>query len=264
MRGWKPEAVLQWAWQSLGAGLVMRADFGLIDLPVLSMVAQFCPELPIFFVDTGGYPRKHLVFRDRLARDWGLNLEVCKKEPKILAHAPVLQSDLARSQYIVNQGRLCVRPQALWSLADLYGYLTQHNLPRPPCFASLPSVETTAEWLSLPPYKIKHARPLAGLPSMQKAQVFQTLSKTSGPQMAVLGVGYHDGQKVTALNSLQALGELLNLEGKPVEAYADEELARLVNLLSNQRTLTSPAALKKMGRLDEVEFARVSQKHPWF
>lgn len=78
LEGRPPREIVQWAYERFGDSLAMSCSFQSQSIPLLSIVAQAAPRLPILFLDTGYHFPETLAFRDRLVRSWGLNLVVLR------------------------------------------------------------------------------------------------------------------------------------------------------------------------------------------
>lgn len=74
LKGQSPEAILQWAVSEYGDRVALSSSFQSQSVPMLHMVSRAVPELPILFLDTGYHFPETLAFRDRLVREWGLNV----------------------------------------------------------------------------------------------------------------------------------------------------------------------------------------------
>jgi phosphoadenosine phosphosulfate reductase len=75
-----PQDILAWAWQTFASAVVTTSSFQTQSVPLLHMISQICPEMPIVFIDTGFHFLETLAFRDTLVARWGLNLQIVEPE----------------------------------------------------------------------------------------------------------------------------------------------------------------------------------------
>jgi phosphoadenosine phosphosulfate reductase len=73
-----PGKILAWAWDIFGEGLVVSSSFQTQSIPLLHVISQVVPQVPVMFVDTGFHFPETLQFRDRLVEQFCLNLVVVK------------------------------------------------------------------------------------------------------------------------------------------------------------------------------------------
>lgn len=73
-----PNEIIVWAAETFWPDIAVSSSFQTQSLPLLHMVSQVAPQLPILFLDTGFHFPETLAFRDKLVREWGLNLRVLK------------------------------------------------------------------------------------------------------------------------------------------------------------------------------------------
>jgi phosphoadenosine phosphosulfate reductase len=59
---------------SRGQGVCITSSFQTEDMVVLHMLRQHLPDVPVVFLETGYHFAALLEYRDRLVREWGLNL----------------------------------------------------------------------------------------------------------------------------------------------------------------------------------------------
>jgi phosphoadenosine phosphosulfate reductase len=71
-----PDEILAWAVERFWPEIVVSSSFQTEGLPLLHLVSQIKPDLPVIFLDTGYHFPETLAFRDRLVAEWGLNLRV--------------------------------------------------------------------------------------------------------------------------------------------------------------------------------------------
>ena len=70
--------ILQWAWDTFGPKLAASSSFQTQSVPLLHLISQICPTLPIIFLDTGFHFPETLKFRDELHKQLGLNIVVAR------------------------------------------------------------------------------------------------------------------------------------------------------------------------------------------
>ena len=70
------EAVIAWAAERFGDGLIMTTSFGAHSAVMLDLVQRVAPKTPVVFVDTGYLFPETYRFADELARRLNLNLKV--------------------------------------------------------------------------------------------------------------------------------------------------------------------------------------------
>jgi len=79
-----PHEIIRWAVDAFWPDIAMSSSFQTQSLPLLHIVSQVAPELPIIFIDTGYHFPETLAFRDRLIQEWGLNVRVVKADASLL------------------------------------------------------------------------------------------------------------------------------------------------------------------------------------
>lgn len=164
-----PEEIITWAWQQFHPRMAATSSFQTQSLPLLHIIAQTAPQMPVYFLDTGFHFPETLAFRDQLAADMGLNVcsltrhmepdlfwqkhgelhrtdpdQCCyinKVEPLHLAKRELDawitgirrdQTAQRRNTEIVTcerSGQYKVCPMATWSERDIWRYIHQHDLP---------------------------------------------------------------------------------------------------------------------------------------
>jgi phosphoadenosine phosphosulfate reductase len=68
--------ILAWAWKTFGPQVVASSSFQTQSMPLLHLISQVCPEMPVIFIDTGFHFLETLAFRDELQARYGLNIVV--------------------------------------------------------------------------------------------------------------------------------------------------------------------------------------------
>src|SRR5690606_39500867 len=71
METWHPAEVLTWAWREFGGSVVATSSFQTQRLPLLHMISEAVPEMPVLFIDTGFHFPETLAYRDELEERLG-------------------------------------------------------------------------------------------------------------------------------------------------------------------------------------------------
>ncbi len=69
-----PQEIISWAVDTFSPKLAMSSSFQTGSIPLLHMVHQIKPDLPVFFLETGYHFWDTLVFREQMEQEWGLNI----------------------------------------------------------------------------------------------------------------------------------------------------------------------------------------------
>ena len=69
-----PQEIIAWAMDRFAAHIAMSSSFQTQSMPLLHMASRLQPDLPIFFIDTGYHLWETLMFREKIAHEWGLNI----------------------------------------------------------------------------------------------------------------------------------------------------------------------------------------------
>ncbi|MBE9155259.1 phosphoadenosine phosphosulfate reductase [Nodosilinea sp. LEGE 06152] len=86
-------AIVGWAADTFGSGLVMSTSFGIQAAVMLHLVTQVVPEIPVIWVDTGYLPEETYRFADQLTQRLNLNLKLYQS-PLSPAHMEALYGKL--------------------------------------------------------------------------------------------------------------------------------------------------------------------------
>jgi phosphoadenosine phosphosulfate reductase len=70
--------IVAWAAAHFGGDLAVSSSFQTQSLPLLHIISQVAPELPVLFVDTGQHFVETLAYRDQLVALLGLNVRVVR------------------------------------------------------------------------------------------------------------------------------------------------------------------------------------------
>ena len=68
------ELVAEIVRESRGADVCLTSSFQAEDMVVLHMLRQHLPDVPVIFLETGYHFKALIEYRDRIAREWRLNL----------------------------------------------------------------------------------------------------------------------------------------------------------------------------------------------
>jgi len=66
--------IVRWAWETFAPAVALSSSFQTQSVPLLHIVSQVCPEMPVLFLDTGFHFPETLAFRDALQARLGLNV----------------------------------------------------------------------------------------------------------------------------------------------------------------------------------------------
>jgi len=170
-----PEVVLAWTWETFGPSAVVTSSFQTQSVPLLHMMANRTPDMPVLFLDTGFHFPETLRYRDQIVTLLGLHVEVIGSEydhdqfrrrhgelyrenPDLCCYTnkiEPLQQALAgkqawvsgirhdqtltrRDSKIVSRHapeRLKICPMLKWTRDDVQDYIHQYKLPRHPLTA---------------------------------------------------------------------------------------------------------------------------------
>ncbi len=70
--------ILQWACSAFGKNIIATSSFQSQSVPLLHLISQICPDLPVVFIDTGFHFAETLAFKDELQARFGLNILVAR------------------------------------------------------------------------------------------------------------------------------------------------------------------------------------------
>jgi phosphoadenosine phosphosulfate reductase len=73
-----PAEILQWAWATFAPHIAASSSFQTQSLPLLHLISQVCPAMPVIFLDTGFHFPETLQFRDELQARLQLNIVVVR------------------------------------------------------------------------------------------------------------------------------------------------------------------------------------------
>ena len=69
-----PQEIIQWIVDRYSPYIAMSSSFQTQSMPLLHMISQIAPDIPIFFINTGYHFWETLTFREKLAEEWKLNI----------------------------------------------------------------------------------------------------------------------------------------------------------------------------------------------
>jgi phosphoadenosine phosphosulfate reductase len=69
-----PQEVIRWAVDLFWPEIALSSSFQTQSMPLLHMVTQIKRGMPVFFLDTGYHFWETLIFRERIASDWKINV----------------------------------------------------------------------------------------------------------------------------------------------------------------------------------------------
>ena len=69
-----PQEIIQWAVDTFWPEIAMSSSFQTQSMPLLRMVTHIKHDLPIFFLDTGYHFWETLMFREKIASEWKINV----------------------------------------------------------------------------------------------------------------------------------------------------------------------------------------------
>ncbi len=69
-----PQEIIEWTVDRYSPYVAMSSSFQTQSMPLLHMMSQIAPDMPIFFIDTGYHFWETLMFREKLAEEWKLNI----------------------------------------------------------------------------------------------------------------------------------------------------------------------------------------------
>ena len=171
----QPAEILSWALRHYWPDIAISSSFQTQSLPLLHMAIQVQPQVPVLFLDTGYHFTETLAFRDRIAAEWNLNLQIIRTAlsrhevharhgAELYLHNPDLccfihkvepmrialqkyrawisgivpdqtASRMAMQVFEPWEHLVRIHPLAHWSRREVFSYIDQHQLPPHPLFA---------------------------------------------------------------------------------------------------------------------------------
>jgi phosphoadenosine phosphosulfate reductase len=172
LENYSPNEILEWAWNNFGPSVAMTSSFQTQSLPLLHMISQTAPELPVLFIDTGFHFPETLAYRDQIVELLDINLQIIKPkvgiqrfkktygdlyrtDPDLCCYMNKIQPlnealkgfnawisgirrdqtlERANTKVIARQdnGRYKISPMVRWTRADIWKYVNDHDLPNHP------------------------------------------------------------------------------------------------------------------------------------
>jgi len=170
-----PQEILKWAWEIFGPDIAATSSFQSQSLPLLHLIAQTVPDLPVLFLDTGFHFPETLAFRDQLVREMGLNVvnlkpqtghdefkrrhgELYRQNPDMCCYInkvePLKRAKKGLQAWITGvrrdqtatraemsfvsidaDGLYKICPMLNWTQKDVFRYMHENNLPDHPLLA---------------------------------------------------------------------------------------------------------------------------------
>jgi len=69
-----PQEIIEWAADRFSPNMAMSSSFQTQSMPLLHMVTRILPDMPVLFIDTGYHFWETLMFREKIAEEWKLNI----------------------------------------------------------------------------------------------------------------------------------------------------------------------------------------------
>ncbi len=168
LEGADPATILAWAAERFMPRLAATSSFQTQSVPLLYLIGQVCPQVPVLFLDTGYHFPETLVFRDELVARFGLTVRVIRPDAERVAAArqealyrrdpdlccyvhkvlPMQQalrdldawiSGIRRDQTperaaaqvieLLPGGQVKINPLLTWTREDIWRTVHQHDLP---------------------------------------------------------------------------------------------------------------------------------------
>lgn len=77
-----PQEIIQWAVDEFWPEIALSSSFQTQSMALLHMATRIKHDLPIFFLDTGYHFWETLIFRERIASEWQLNVIDLYRDPR--------------------------------------------------------------------------------------------------------------------------------------------------------------------------------------
>ncbi|GAB4279729.1 MAG: hypothetical protein Kow0080_32180 [Candidatus Promineifilaceae bacterium] len=167
-----PLEIIKWAWHTFKPKIAVTSSFQTQSVPLLHMISDTVPEMPIFFLDTGFHFAETLAYRDQLNKELNLNVinlkpemghdkfqaeygDLYKRDPdrccyinkvvplqKALKGLDAWISGIRRDQTPqrrnipavsrMENGLYKICPMVTWTGRDVWQYIAKHELPEHP------------------------------------------------------------------------------------------------------------------------------------
>ncbi|MBI5823854.1 MAG: phosphoadenylyl-sulfate reductase [Chloroflexi bacterium] len=169
-----PQEIIQWAVDTFWPEIAMSSSFQTQSMPLLHMVTSLKRGIPVFFIDTGYHFWETLMFREKIASEWKINVidlyrdtrwdvfarqnvrNLPLDDPNLCCYLHKVQpmqnalkdikawvSGIRRDQTSVRanakilemqNGLLKINPLLNWKTVDIQNYMEEHNLPVHPLY----------------------------------------------------------------------------------------------------------------------------------
>lgn len=164
--------IIYWASKTFGSRVAVTSSFQTQSLPLVHLISRICPNLPIFFLNTGFHFSETLEYCLKLKRDLGLHIvelsslmdhddflakhgELYRSNPNMCCYLNKVEplqralsgydawiSGIRRDQtpersetpVLAKQqdGRYKICPMVRWTADDVNNYIDKHDLPAHP------------------------------------------------------------------------------------------------------------------------------------
>ena len=92
-----PKEIIDWAWNTFGAGAVASSSFQTQSVPLLHMISEVTPDMKVLFVDTGFHFPETLAFHEQITESFSLNVQVVRPqimgEDYVKIYGPLYEQD---------------------------------------------------------------------------------------------------------------------------------------------------------------------------
>lgn len=139
---YSPEEIITWAAERYKPQLAVSSSFQMQSLPLLHMIANLTPDLPVIFLDTGYHFPETLLFRDQIVELWGLNLRVVRAQSSPFEQTKRYGPELHRTDPDFCCHLNKVEPMQR-ILRDFEGWISGIRRDQSPARAHIPVTEQT-------------------------------------------------------------------------------------------------------------------------
>lgn len=168
----EPSFILRWAWEKFAPSIAATSSLQTQSVPLLHIISKTIPDVPIFFLDTGFHFPETLLFRDRIAVEFGVEIrsirpalgndgfklkygDLYRDNPDLCCYINKVQPlklalkglkawitgirrdqtpSRSETQILSRQpdGIIKICPLAYWTKKDIWQYINEHRLPEHP------------------------------------------------------------------------------------------------------------------------------------
>ena len=168
----RTKQILDWGWKTFSPDIATLSSFQTQGMPLLHIISLVCPDMKVIFIDTGFHFQETLIFKDKIMREFGLNVVIMKtklcrcttienqlffKDPDLCCalnkvepmtraieslSLSALISGIRKDQTetrskrgeieLLESGLIRVHPIINWSGDDIRAYIERYNLPTHP------------------------------------------------------------------------------------------------------------------------------------